>query len=185
MIRTAVVRPRSSSASPCSSMATRPDVMAAFPAYPLATRAGWGFMVLTNMLPSQGNGTVPVHDARAGPRGELVRVGYADDDLRERERDACRSARSTRRSQGGTASGAQLCQLRLGVDAAAEDDPDRRLDDSGAGRRRRRRLRRTTTTPGRTSRRCFPASTTRTARSASGSSIRRCWTTACTRSRGP
>ena len=36
---------------------TRPDVMAAFPAYPLASRAGWGFMVLTNMLPSQGNGT--------------------------------------------------------------------------------------------------------------------------------
>src|SRR6185503_127525 len=35
----------------------RPDVASAFPGYPLATRAGWGFMVLTNMLPSQGNGT--------------------------------------------------------------------------------------------------------------------------------
>ena len=35
----------------------RPDVAAAFPSYPLSTRAGWGFMVLTNMLPNGGNGT--------------------------------------------------------------------------------------------------------------------------------
>ncbi len=35
----------------------RPDVAGAYPAYPANTRAGWGFMVLTNMLPSQGNGT--------------------------------------------------------------------------------------------------------------------------------
>ena len=35
----------------------RPDVAAAYPEIPLNTRAGWGFMVLTNMLPSQGNGT--------------------------------------------------------------------------------------------------------------------------------
>jgi hypothetical protein len=35
----------------------RPDVAAAFPTYPRNTRGGWGFMVLTNMLPNQGNGT--------------------------------------------------------------------------------------------------------------------------------
>jgi len=35
----------------------RPDVQAAFPGYPLNHRGGWGFMVLTNMLPNQGNGT--------------------------------------------------------------------------------------------------------------------------------
>nr|MCU0479524.1 putative Ig domain-containing protein [Chloroflexota bacterium] len=29
---------------------TRPDVAAAFPSYPNATRAGWGYMLLTNML---------------------------------------------------------------------------------------------------------------------------------------
>jgi Tol biopolymer transport system component len=34
----------------------RPDVAGAFPAFPLATRGGWGFMVLTNMLPDRGNG---------------------------------------------------------------------------------------------------------------------------------
>ncbi len=35
----------------------RPDVQAAYPAYPRSGRAGWGFMVLTNSLPNQGNGT--------------------------------------------------------------------------------------------------------------------------------
>lgn len=35
----------------------RPDVMAAFPSFPQALRGGWGFMVLTNMLPAGGNGT--------------------------------------------------------------------------------------------------------------------------------
>lgn len=35
----------------------RPDVAAGFTSYPQSTRAGWGFMVLTNMLPAQGNGT--------------------------------------------------------------------------------------------------------------------------------
>jgi matrixin/BACON domain-containing protein/all-beta uncharacterized protein len=35
----------------------RPDVQAAYAGKPRDTRAGWGFMVLTNMLPAQGNGT--------------------------------------------------------------------------------------------------------------------------------
>jgi hypothetical protein len=35
----------------------RPDVVAAYPAYPRNRQAGWGVMVLTNMLPAQGNGT--------------------------------------------------------------------------------------------------------------------------------
>ena len=35
----------------------RPDVQAQHPGYPDNDRAGWGFMVLTNMLPNQGNGT--------------------------------------------------------------------------------------------------------------------------------
>jgi Viral BACON domain len=34
----------------------RPDVQAAYPMYPRSSSAGWGFMVLTNMLPNQGNG---------------------------------------------------------------------------------------------------------------------------------
>jgi hypothetical protein len=35
----------------------RPDVQAAFPAAPMNTRAGWGYLMLTNFLPSLGNGT--------------------------------------------------------------------------------------------------------------------------------
>ncbi len=39
----------------------RPDVAAAFPDMPDNDNAGWGFMVLTNMLPNQGNGTFDLH----------------------------------------------------------------------------------------------------------------------------
>lgn len=38
------------------SRGARPDVQAQFPAYPDSDAAGWGYMVLTNMLPNQGNG---------------------------------------------------------------------------------------------------------------------------------
>jgi Bacterial Ig domain len=39
----------------------RPDVQAAYPSVPSNDNAGWGFMVLTNMLPNQGNGTFDLH----------------------------------------------------------------------------------------------------------------------------
>ncbi|MEO7271910.1 MAG: hypothetical protein ABIX28_25285, partial [Vicinamibacterales bacterium] len=35
----------------------RPDVQTAYPTYPRNSAAGWGFMILTNMLPNKGNGT--------------------------------------------------------------------------------------------------------------------------------
>jgi hypothetical protein len=35
----------------------RPDLVQAYPAAPHNTRGGWGYLLLTNMLPSQGNGT--------------------------------------------------------------------------------------------------------------------------------
>jgi hypothetical protein len=34
----------------------RPDVAAAYPGYPQNSRAGWGYMLLTNFLPNKGNG---------------------------------------------------------------------------------------------------------------------------------
>jgi hypothetical protein len=34
----------------------RPDIQAAYPNLPYTERAGWGYMLLTNMLPNQGNG---------------------------------------------------------------------------------------------------------------------------------
>jgi hypothetical protein len=44
----------------------RPDVQAGYTAYPLSTRAGWGYLMLTNFLPNGGNGT-------------FVLYAYADD----------------------------------------------------------------------------------------------------------
>jgi hypothetical protein len=39
----------------------RPDVEAIFPALPFASRAGWGYQILTNMLPNGGNGVFRIH----------------------------------------------------------------------------------------------------------------------------
>jgi hypothetical protein len=35
----------------------RPDIEQAYPSYPMNYKAGWGYMMLTNFLPNQGNGT--------------------------------------------------------------------------------------------------------------------------------
>jgi hypothetical protein len=35
----------------------RPDILARYPSYPGVTAAGWGYMLLSNMLPNHGNGT--------------------------------------------------------------------------------------------------------------------------------
>ena len=39
----------------------RPDVALAYPSYPDATRAGWGYMLLSNLLPDRGNGRFTFH----------------------------------------------------------------------------------------------------------------------------
>jgi hypothetical protein len=39
----------------------RPDVEAAYPTFPMAYRAAWGYNILTNLLPSGGNGVYRVH----------------------------------------------------------------------------------------------------------------------------
>jgi hypothetical protein len=39
----------------------RPDVQAIYPSLPFASRAGWGYLLLTNMLPGGGNGTYRLH----------------------------------------------------------------------------------------------------------------------------
>jgi Viral BACON domain/Matrixin len=54
---------------------TRPDVQAAYPAYPRNTTAGWGLMVLTNMLPSQGNGTFVFYVYAVDREGHTVLIG--------------------------------------------------------------------------------------------------------------
>jgi Viral BACON domain/Matrixin/Putative binding domain, N-terminal len=83
----------------------RPDVMNAFPTYPRSTRGGWGFMVLTNMLPSQGNGTYTLH--AYGIDRELRTTLLGSRTI------ICNNAQATRPfgaidtpAQGGTVSGA-------------------------------------------------------------------------------
>lgn len=60
----------------------RPDVEAAFPTYPAAYRAGWGYMLLTNMLPDQyahmptgGNGPFTLHAFGVDAEGRRALLG--------------------------------------------------------------------------------------------------------------
>ncbi|MCP5104531.1 MAG: DUF4091 domain-containing protein [bacterium] len=53
----------------------RPDVQRAYPNYPNASRAGWGYMMLTYFLPNQGNGTFTFHAIAADGDGNSVTLG--------------------------------------------------------------------------------------------------------------
>ena len=82
----------------------RPDIEAAFPNYPLNYRAGWGYMMLTNMLPGQGNGTFTLYAYATDKEGNKVLLGT--------KTVSCDNAHATKPfgtidtpSQGGEASG--------------------------------------------------------------------------------
>lgn len=47
----------------------RPDVHAAYSTYPQSTRAGWGYMLLTNFLPGRGNGSFKLYAAALDAEG--------------------------------------------------------------------------------------------------------------------
>ena len=53
----------------------RPDIVAAFPSYPDVSSAGWGFMILSNMLPNAGNGTFTLHTMVRSRSGETTVIG--------------------------------------------------------------------------------------------------------------
>jgi Fibronectin type III domain len=60
----------------------RPDVEAAFPTYPQAHRAGWGYLLLTNMLPDVpaglgygGRGTLQLYAFASDAAGQLTLLG--------------------------------------------------------------------------------------------------------------
>ena len=53
----------------------RPDVQAAYPGYPSNDRAGWGLMVLSNMLPGQGNGVFTFYAYAEDADGQAVLLG--------------------------------------------------------------------------------------------------------------
>ena len=53
----------------------RPDVTASCQDYPLNTRAGWGYMMLTCGLPNRGNGTFDIYVFAYDGTGHRVRLG--------------------------------------------------------------------------------------------------------------
>ncbi|HLP59376.1 MAG TPA: hypothetical protein VK186_11125 [Candidatus Deferrimicrobium sp.] len=53
----------------------RPDIAQAYPEYPLNTRAGWGYMMLTNFLPNDGNGYFVLHAIATDVYGDSYDLG--------------------------------------------------------------------------------------------------------------
>ena len=54
---------------------SRPDVQTGFPTHPRNNLGGWGFMVLTNTLPNQGNGTFVFHVYARDREGQVALLG--------------------------------------------------------------------------------------------------------------
>jgi hypothetical protein len=107
----------------------RPDVAAAYPTYPRHTRGGWGFMVLTNMLPDLPQG-LP-----AGGNGTFQFSMYAEDrdghtTLLGTRTLTCANATATKPfgaldtpAQGGVASGAGYAVYGWVLSPVARADP--------------------------------------------------------------
>jgi hypothetical protein len=53
----------------------RPDVERAFPSTPFNTRGGWGYLLLTNMLPNNGNGIFRLHAIAENVEGNTTELG--------------------------------------------------------------------------------------------------------------
>jgi hypothetical protein len=53
----------------------RPDVEQAYPTYPMSYKGGWGYMLLTNMLPNGGNGPFTLHAYAKDLAGRQVKLG--------------------------------------------------------------------------------------------------------------
>lgn len=53
----------------------RPDVESAYPTYPENYKAGWGYMMLTNFLPNQGNGTFTIYAEAVDREGNRTGLG--------------------------------------------------------------------------------------------------------------
>jgi hypothetical protein len=53
----------------------RPDIEQAYPTYPMSYKGGWGYMLLTNMLPNEGNGTFTLHAYAKDHSGNKVKLG--------------------------------------------------------------------------------------------------------------
>ena len=82
----------------------RPDIEPAFPTYPLTFKAGWGYMMLTNFLPNQGNGTFRLTAVATDKEGKSSLLGSKTITCDNAHAALPFGAIDTP-SQGGTASG--------------------------------------------------------------------------------
>lgn len=82
----------------------RPDVVRAFPTMPNCERAGWGYLLLTNMLPNGGNGTFRLHAFAVDVEGHQTLLGSRTIVASNRGATAPFGAIDTP-AQGGTISG--------------------------------------------------------------------------------
>jgi hypothetical protein len=53
----------------------RPDIEQTYPGYPYNSRAGWGYMLLTNFFPNGGNGTFTLYAVARDGSGNTVTLG--------------------------------------------------------------------------------------------------------------
>lgn len=82
----------------------RPDVESAFPDYPNNYKAGWGYMLLSNMLPDGGNGTYTLYAKVTDIEGNEVMLGSKTITIDNAHALKPFGAMDTP-TQGGTASG--------------------------------------------------------------------------------
>jgi Leucine-rich repeat (LRR) protein len=85
----------------------RPDVEAAYPGYPENDKAGWGYMMLTNLLPNGGNGTYVLHAIAADRWGKTTTLGTKTITVDNAHAVKPFGALDTP-AQGGTASGSRF-----------------------------------------------------------------------------
>jgi PKD repeat protein len=82
----------------------RPDIEQAYPGYPMNSKAGWGYMMLTNFLPNRGNGQYVIYAIATDKEGNSVTLGsktiYCDNDSAFKPFGAIDTP-----NQGGAASG--------------------------------------------------------------------------------
>jgi hypothetical protein len=85
----------------------RPDVQSQYPGYPNSSRAGWGYMLLTNFLPGNGNGAFTLYAVAKDGAGHSVTLGS--------KTITCDNANAVKPfgaidtpTQGGTASGGKF-----------------------------------------------------------------------------
>ena len=85
----------------------RPDVAEEYPGYPNNTKAGWGYMLLTNLLPGNGNGTFEIIAIATDMNGNHANLGT--------KTIHCDNANATKPfgtidspTQGGNSSGSQF-----------------------------------------------------------------------------